>query len=115
MTKINVPTYEDSIGGITLSNQRYEIRFTHNFECDFWTFGLYTATGNPIFEGIKIVPNYILNPIGNFPNSPPGVFVADSKQEKITKNDFQNGLAQFLYVPYNEFPVQVGGTYGFTA
>ena len=108
MIKITVPPHEDSISGITLNNERFEIRFTYNFESDYWTYGLFDVDNEVIYQGIKIVPNYILNPIGNFPDAPQGIFYCTSVHDSVKRDDFINDRAQFIFLTGDEFAELAG-------
>jgi hypothetical protein len=102
MIYITVPDLNDSLSLITLDNQTYLIGFTYNMLKDYWTFGLYDVAQNPLLTGVKIVPNYnILTPYKD-PLLPPGEFAALSSLANIGRQDFNNGVAQFIYLEKDE-------------
>jgi hypothetical protein len=94
-TEIAIPEYNDSFSRLTLSGKEYLIRFTYNAFGDFWVFGLYTAQKEPIFQGIKIVPQLPLNVFTGWKD---GAFGAVTKLDRIGREDFQNGKAVFVYI-----------------
>ena len=95
--EIEVPDMNDSVSRITLNETVYQIRFTYNDTKDYWKFGLYTATGDPIIVGMKIVPQFPLNLFHNFASLPFGVFGVFTKLERIGRDDFKNGKAKFVF------------------
>lgn len=98
-TIIEVPDLNDSVSRITLAGTVYQIRFTYNHTGDYWKFGLYNAQGDPVIIGIKIVPRFPLNLFHNFASLPFGVFGVFTKLDRIGRDDFVNGKAQFVFVP----------------
>lgn len=98
-TIIEVPNKNDSMSRIVLNNTVYNIRFTYNDTADYWKFGLYTSTGEPIVIGVKIVPNFPLNVFCRTAELPDGVFGAFSKLDHIGRDDFNNGKAEFAFIP----------------
>lgn len=96
-TIIEVPDKNDSMSRIVIGKTAYQIRFTYNDTGDFWKFGLYTSLGEPIAVGFKIVPNFPLNVFCGVENFPDAVFVAFSKLDRIGRDDFKDGKAQFVY------------------
>lgn len=98
-TIIEVPDMNDSVSRISLGGKQYQLRFTYNDSCGYWTFGLSDSLGNPIRIGIKIVPKMPLNLFCGTLDMPQGVFGVLTDLEKIGRNDFINGKAKFIYVP----------------
>lgn len=96
---IAVPDMNDSMSRITLQGVSYQIRFTYNDTGDYWKFGLYTAAGEPIVIGMKIVPRFPLNLFQNLTRLPFGVFGVYTKLDRIGRNDFKNGKATFAFIP----------------
>ena len=98
-TIIEVPDMNDSVSRIVLCGKQYQIRFTYNDTFDYWTFGLYDSLGEPIRIGVKIVPQMPLNLFWGTDLMPFGVFGVLSDLERIGRNDFVNGKAQFIFGP----------------
>ena len=102
MIQISVPDKNDSLSRIVLSQKDYLIRFFYNMTYDYWSFGLSDIEGTPIIGLLKIVP---LSPLTHFYRSvklPDGIFGAITDRDHIGRNDFLNGNAQFLYIPWEE-------------
>ena len=98
-TIIEVPDMNDSVSRISLGGKQYQLRFTYNDSCGYWTFGLSDSLGNPIRIGIKIVPKMPLNLFCGTLDMPQGVFGVLTDLEKIGRNDFINGKAKFICAP----------------
>lgn len=98
-TIIEVPDMNDSVSRISLGGKQYQLRFTYNDSCGYWTFGLSDSLGNPIRIGIKIVPKMPLNLFCGTLDMPQGVFGVLTDLENIGRNDFINGKAKFIYAP----------------
>ena len=102
MLYINVPDMNDSVGRITLDEREYYVRFTYNPSCEYWSFGLYDSRMIPIIAMTKIVPNSHLFRYYTYTDLPNGMFGCVSNLEKVTRNDFINGKARFLFATYEE-------------
>lgn len=98
-TIIEVPDMNDSVSRVVLNGTAYLIRFTYNDTKDYWKFSLYNAQSEPIVIGIKIVPRFPLNVFYGVTKLPDGVFGVFSKLDRIGRNDFANGNAQFAFCP----------------
>ena len=96
---IEVPDMNDSVSRIVLNGQQYNIRFTYNDTCDYWKFSLYDSQMEPIVLGIKIVPQFPLNVFYGVSKIPSGIFGTMTKLERIGRNDFLDGKAEFIFVP----------------
>ena len=96
---IEVPDMNDSVSRIALNGKQYQLRFTYNDTCGYWTFGLSDSLGNPIRVGIKIVPKMPLNLFCGTMDMPSGVFGVLTDLEKIGRKDFASGKAKFIYAP----------------
>ena len=96
---IDVPELFDSMSRIVLNETLYYIRFTYNDTGDYWKFDLYDSQEEPIVLGVKIVPQFPLNIFYGVTKLPDGVFAVLSKLDRIGKDDFKNGDAQFIFVP----------------
>jgi hypothetical protein len=101
-TIIEVPDMNDSFSRIVLSGKAYMIRFTYNDNGDYWTFGIYDTQQNPIAAGIKIVPDFPLNIFSIVEGMPFGVFMIQTKLNRIERYDFRDGKAAFLYAGVGE-------------
>lgn len=98
-TIIEVPDKNDSVSKVVLLGTQYQIRFTWNDTGQFWSLGLLTSLGEPLLLGLRIVPNYPLNLFYCTENLPQGFFAALTRQETISRSDFTDGTAQFVFVP----------------
>lgn len=96
---IEVPDLNDSISRIVLLGKQYQLRFTWNDTGGFWSFGLMDSLGTPLLIGTKIVPQFPLNLFYGTENLPLGVFAALTEKERIGRQDFVNGKAQFVFIP----------------
>lgn len=96
---IEVPDMNDSISRIVLLGKQYQIRFTWNDTGGFWSFGLMDSLGTPLLIGTKIVPQFPLNLFYGTENIPLGVFAALTEKNRIGRQDFVNGKAQFVFIP----------------
>ena len=106
MTKfITVPDLNDSFSRIVLDDKEVLLRFTYNVFGEFWTFGIYELDETPIVASIKIVPNTPLNLWYIDSRLPFGDFGAISDLERIGRNDFSNGNAKFVFIPYKDLGV----------
>lgn len=96
---IEVPDLNDSISRIVLLGKQYQLRFTWNDTGEFWSFGLMDSLGTPLLIGIKIVAQFPLNLFYGTENLPLGVFAALTEKDRIGRQDFVNGKAQFVFIP----------------
>lgn len=96
---IEVPDLNDSISRIVLLGKQYQLRFTWNDTGGFWSFGLIDSLGAPLLIGTKIVPQFPLNLFYGTDNLPLGVFAALTEKDRIGRQDFVNGKAQFVFIP----------------
>lgn len=53
---IGVPPSASSTQTVTLNKRSFSLRFDYNSSYDYWSFSLYTPSGETIIEGEKIVP-----------------------------------------------------------
>lgn len=102
MLYITVPDKNDSISDITIDGVEYQIRFTYNGTGDYWSFGIENAEGEPIVAMTKIVPNFPLTHFFHTTDLPNGMFGAVSKEDRITRESFKKGTAEFVYISYSE-------------
>lgn len=98
-TIISIPSCNDSVSRITLDKTQYFIRFTYVDSGDYWTFGLLDSFRNPILMGVKIVPQFPLNLFYGIPDFPDGVFGVLTNEDSVGKEDFQNEVAKFIFIP----------------
>jgi hypothetical protein len=97
------PDENSSFTRIVLDGNEYLLRFDYNYKGEYWTFGIYENEDTPIVANIKVVPmfpvNYYFNKLVNVPN---GIFGVITNKEKIGRNDFIDGNAQFFYATDEE-------------
>lgn len=99
MIYISVPDMNDSISTISIDNVTYGLRFTYNEKYDYWSFGLYDEDENPIIAMTRLVPNFPILFFYNFDSMPDGEFGCSSTKETVGREDFNNGTAEFFYIP----------------
>ena len=103
MLYITVPDMNDSVSSVTIAEKEYLIRFTYNGTGDFWSFGLSDTDENLIISPTKIVPNFPLTHFMNFTSLPDGIFGAISEETRLTRESFNNGTAEFVFIPWDEW------------
>ena len=96
--KITPPDMNDGFSSVVLSRENYLLRFTYNDTFGFWSFGLYNPFQEPIVASLKILPNIPINIFAVTGDTPPGFFVVRTRLERIGRDDFLNGKAEFLYI-----------------
>ncbi|MCX4355845.1 MAG: hypothetical protein OSJ43_06425 [Oscillospiraceae bacterium] len=96
-TIIEVPDMNDSFSRIVIQGKPYYLRLTYNDTFGYWTFGVYNSLYEPIREGIKIVPKMALNLFCGTMNMPNGVFGVITELEKVSRKDFVEGRAKFIF------------------
>lgn len=96
---ISVPKFNDSVSRITLNKKQYFIRFTYIDSGDYWTFGLLDSFHVGILMGVKIVPQFPLNLFYGIPDFPDGVFGVLTNEDRVGKEDFNNDVAKFIFIP----------------
>lgn len=96
---IEVPDMNDSMVRIVIDSVPYQLRFTYNDTGGYWMFGIYNMHTEPIVQGLKVVPRFVLNLYCTTLDIPYGVFGVQTKLDKIGRNDFKNGKATFLFAP----------------
>lgn len=102
MVYISVPDMNDSVSSITLLGKEYMIRFTYNGTYDFWSFGLSDTDDNPIIAPTKIVPRFPLTHFMNFTDLPDGIFGVLTEKDRLTRESFNDGTAEFVFIPWEE-------------
>lgn len=103
MLYITVPDMNDSVSSLTIVDKEYLIRFTYNGTGDFWSFGLLDTNNNPIISPTKMVPNFPLTHFMNFTSLPDGIFGVLSEEKRLTRESFNNGTAEFVFIPWDEW------------
>lgn len=103
MIYITVPDMNDSVSSITILEKEYLIRFTYNGTGDFWSFGLSDIDDSPIIELTKMVPNFPLTHFMNFTELPDGIFGVLTEETRLTRESFNNGTAEFVFIPWDEW------------
>lgn len=102
MLYITVPDMNDSVSSITIDEKQYLIRFTYNGTGDYWSFGISDNDDEPIIAATKIVPQFPITHFYTFTDLPDGIFGVLTDEERITRDSFKNGKAEFVYIPWNE-------------
>ena len=102
MVYIEVPDENDSVSSVTLDDLEYQIRFTYNEVGDYWTFSILDNEDNTILGMTKIVPNFPLIYFVNKENLPNGIFGVVSDLQRVGREDFNNGYAEFVFIPNSE-------------
>ena len=62
-----------------------------------------TPTKILLFLRPKIVPNFPLTHFMNFTSLPDGIFGAISEETRLTRESFNNGTAEFVFIPWDEW------------
>ncbi len=102
MLYIKVPDMNDSMSGITIDGKEYTLRFTYNEKYDYWSFVLYSVSGEPIIAMTRIVPNFPLCHYYTYTEMPDGVFGCISDKETVGRYAFKDKTAEFIYIPRSE-------------
>ena len=102
MLFIKVPDLNDSFSSLSIDGREYWLRFTYNETHDYWSFGIYRADKTPIVTMTKIVPNFPLLHFYNDEDLPDGVFGCITNLTAVGRNAFNEGLAEFCYIPNTE-------------
>ncbi len=105
MEYIVVPDRNDSFSRIILGRQEYLLRFLYNGSYDYWSFGVYSTGKQPLLQQRKIVP---LSPLTHFDISekmPQGIFGCLTKLKYVGRNDFRDGRAEFVFIPWEDLEV----------
>mgnify|MGYP006988828370 FL=1 len=102
MLYITVPDMNDSVSSIVIDEVEYLIRFTYNGTGDYWSFGISTIDDEPIVAMTKIVPNFPITHFFNYTDLPYGIFGALSSEDRIGRDDFNSGKAEFVFIPWSE-------------
>lgn len=105
-TVITVPDYNDSFSRVVLGDTEYLLRFTWNESAEFWCFGVYNIEETPIATSMKILPNCPLSIWHMNSLMPFGEFGVITGLDRIGRNDFINGKAQFVYIPYADLNLE---------
>ena len=105
-TVIEVPDYNDSFSRVVLGDTEYLLRFTWNESVKFWNLGVYDIEENPIATSIKVLPNCPLSIWHMNSQMPFGEFGVITDLDRIGRNDFINGKAQFVYIPYADLDLE---------
>ena len=105
MLYIKVPDMNDSMSQLSIDGKVYGLRFTYNGRHDYWSFGLYDEDGKPIIAMTRLVPNFPIFHFYRFKSIPDGIFGCISKLDKVGRQAFIEGTAEFVYIP----KVELGG------
>ena len=102
MLFIKVPDMNDSISDLSIDGTLYGLRFTYNEKYDFWSFGLYDADRQPIIAMTRLVPNFPLFHFYTYASMPDGIFGCLSQSDTVGRQAFNDGTAEFVYIPNAE-------------
>ncbi|MEG1716200.1 MAG: hypothetical protein RR275_05270 [Lachnospiraceae bacterium] len=102
MLYITVPDMNDSMSAVTIDNTEFNIRFTYNELGDYWSFGIYDTEEEPMIAMTKIVPDFPLTHFYTSTDLPDGTFGAISNELHIGRQTFNEGKAEFVYIPNSE-------------
>ena len=103
MVYFTPPDKNDSFTRIILDGREYLLRFSYNYKGGFWTFGVYANESTPVVAGIKIVPCFTLNNyFTEVVKMPRGVFGVITTRDKVGRNDFVDGTAEFIFATLEE-------------
>lgn len=102
MVYFNPPDMNDSFTRVVLEGTEYLARFTYNNDGDYWTFGLYKTEDEPIITSLKVVPCFPINHYFKHSDMPDGIFGVLTKQDRVGRNAFVSGDAQFVFIPTGE-------------
>ena len=104
------PDQNDSLTRIVLDGAEYLFRFSYNYVGNYWSMGIYQNEDTPIVANIKIVPQFPINwHLRQFVNLPNGVLGVVTKLDRIGRDDFVNGNAQFVYITKDEVEEFING------
>lgn len=102
MLYIDVPDLNDSFSRAVLDGKEILLRFTFNVAGGYWCFGVYDTEESPVLTMAKVVPNFPLTFFYGSLDLPSGIFGALSDLERIGRDDFKNGKAQFVFIPISD-------------
>ena len=106
MLYIDVPDMNDSVSELSIDGKVYGLRFTYNEKYDFWSFGLLDRDRNPIIAMTRIVPNFPLLHFFTYASMPDGIFGCLSQSDTVGRQAFNDGTAEFVYIPNVELEEQ---------
>lgn len=95
---ISVPDMDDSIALANIGGRICRMRFRWDTVGEYWEFGVFDPQINPIFIGVKIVPNFPLNLFSGKEEFSDGHFFALTNEDRLTRYSFVAGLASFIFV-----------------
>lgn len=102
MLYIKVPDMNDSISTLEIDGKEHGLRFTYNEKGDYWSFGLYDEDDEPIIAMTKVVPNFPIFHFYTDSDIPDGIFGCLSDSETVGRQAFNEGHAEFVYIPNEE-------------
>lgn len=105
MIKIKLPDLNDFIIQTTIDLVVYKFHFSWNNRGQYWTFEIMDQQKNLFLGKVKCVPNYDV--LSQFRNEfiPEGSIIFlhyNPNAVTIGRDDFINGLAEFLYLSKSE-------------
>lgn len=99
MLYIKVPDMNDSISQLSIDGKVYGLRFTYNEKYDYWSFGLNDVDGKQIVAMTRIVLNFPIFHFFTYRSIPDGIFGCISKKDTVGRQAFNEGTAEFVYIP----------------
>lgn len=94
---ISVPDMDDSVALANIGGRMCRLRFRWDTYEEFWELSVFTVDMEPVFLGVKMVPNFPLNLFSGKEMFSDGYFVVNTTEEKLTRSSFSSGLAKFLF------------------
>lgn len=99
MLFIKVPDMNDSVSDLSIDGKLYGLRFVYNEKYDYWSFGLYDESRQPIIAMTRLVPNFPIFHSYRYASMPDGIFGCLSQSDHVGRQAFNNGKAEFVYIP----------------
>ena len=101
--EISLPTSNnDYLFRCLLDGKSTVLHMAYNSTDDCWTIGFCDDSGNPIVDGIRVVPNFPLNIWYVAYDIPQGALFVSTSESKVSRYDFDNGIATLCYIPSGE-------------
>ena len=112
MIQIELANANDFVTQITLDTIIYNLHFA--WSGTRWTFDIRDSDNNDLIRGLALVPNFpILLPHRRTLNGLKGQFIAVVNNgvniHKFDRNDFVEGKAKFVYIPWEEIEALKNG------
>lgn len=95
--KIGVPDFDDSISLASIGKNLCRLRFRWDAVGEYWELGVYDQDFNPVFLGVKMVPNFPLNLFSGHEEFSEGYFYVETNENRLNRDSFKSGLASFYF------------------